>query len=134
MGETAYFSSRRIFRAVITNKCKHQSYQYCVGGAGRTEIPTGRSLLKSPPDWLSLCKINIGDMRRITIEIEQERDLQLLLLLAQRIGARVIMPVTEEERQKHLRIVAQGSPTAAIDDPMQWQRDIRKDRELPFRE
>ena len=77
-------------------------------------------------------------MQRITIEIEKNSDLQLLQLLAQRIGLRIITPflpkIDAMEREKHLQIVAKGADALQIDDPIAWQREQRKDRDLPFRD
>ena len=65
-------------------------------------------------------------MQRITIEVEQYSDLQLLLHLAERIGLRVIAPaseeITPEAREKHLAIIEHGGDTAYIEDPVAWQR------------
>ncbi len=77
-------------------------------------------------------------MQRITIEIEKNSDLQLLQLLAQRIGLRIITPfltkIDATEREKHLQIVAKGADVRAIENPMEWQREQRKDRDLPLRD
>lgn len=77
-------------------------------------------------------------MQRVTIEIEKNSDLQLLLLLAQRIGLRIIAPfvpkIAETEREKHLQIIAKGGDVSYIENPMEWQRAQRKDRDLPFRD
>jgi hypothetical protein len=77
-------------------------------------------------------------MQRITFEIEKASDLQFLLLLAQRIGLKVVSPfvpdIDEQERQRHLAILAQGGDTSYIVDPMEWQREQRIDRVLPFRD
>lgn len=77
-------------------------------------------------------------MQRITFEIEKASDLQFLLLLAQRIGLKVVSPfvsdIDEQERQKHLAVLAQGGDTSYIVDPMEWQREQRIDRVLPFRD
>lgn len=46
-------------------------------------------------------------------------------------------PWTEEKRQKLLDILArihESNPFREIDDPVAWQREIRKDRSLPGRE
>ena len=46
-------------------------------------------------------------------------------------------PWTEEKRQKLLDILArihESNPFREIDDPVAWQREIRKDRPLPGRE
>ncbi|WP_421794621.1 XisI protein [Haliscomenobacter sp.] len=55
-------------------------------------------------------------MQRITFEIEKADDLQLLLLLAQRIGLKVISPfvrvMDEQERQRHLAIIAKGGDSS----------------------
>ncbi len=77
-------------------------------------------------------------MQTITFEIEKASDLQFLLLLAQRIGLKIVPPfvpaIDEQERQKHLSILAQGGDTSYIEDPMEWQREQRIDRVLPFRD
>lgn len=77
-------------------------------------------------------------MQRITIEIEKNSDLQLLLLLAQRIGLKIIAPfmskIEGNERERHLQIIAKGGDVSYIENPMEWQREQRKDRELPFRD
>ncbi|MFN0201317.1 MAG: hypothetical protein ACKVTZ_07340 [Bacteroidia bacterium] len=77
-------------------------------------------------------------MQRITIEIEQNSDFQLLLLLAQRIGLRIVQPFMPKsdikERERHLQIIAKGGNTSYIENPMEWQREQRKDRNLPFRD
>jgi hypothetical protein len=77
-------------------------------------------------------------MQRITIEIEQNSDFQLLLLLAQRIGLKIILPLVPKsdikEREKHLQIIAKGGDMSYIENPMEWQRVQRKDRNLPFRD
>lgn len=75
-------------------------------------------------------------MQRITIEVEQYSDLQLLLHLAERIGLRVLAPDGKEmspnTREKHLAIIQKGGDTTYIKDPETWQREQRKDRDLPF--
>lgn len=76
-------------------------------------------------------------MQRITLEIENNSDLQLLLLLAQRIGLKIIPPfgskIDDQDRQKHLSIIAKGGDTSYIENPVEWQREQRIDRVLPFR-
>jgi hypothetical protein len=77
-------------------------------------------------------------MQRITVEIENNSDLQLLLLLAQRIGLKIVPPfvskIDDQERQKHLSIIAKGGDVSYIVDPMEWQKEQRIDRALPFRD
>ena len=78
-------------------------------------------------------------MQRITLEIAEPSDLELLLLLAKRMGIKVLATPSEEMHEEevayHKAIVAEGGAgTPNIKDPMQWQRDIREDRNLPFRD
>lgn len=73
-------------------------------------------------------------MQRVTIEVGHPKDLELLLLLVQKLGFKVV-PAGEtltQKRRKCLEIIQKGSEVAAIDDPLEWQREQRKDRELPF--
>ena len=55
-------------------------------------------------------------MQRITFEIEKADDLQLLQLLAKRIGLKVVSPAVrvmdEQERQRHLAIIAKGGDSS----------------------
>ena len=77
-------------------------------------------------------------MQRITFEIEKADDLQLLRVLAKRIGLKVVSPavrvIDEQERQRHLAVLAQGGDTSYFEDSMEWQREQRIDRVLPFRD
>lgn len=81
-------------------------------------------------------------MQRITLEITNTADLELLLLLIRRMGISVVAPVTplvasnpsKKDRKWHLQVVARGGNMSYIPDPVAWQREIRQDRVLPFRE
>jgi hypothetical protein len=77
-------------------------------------------------------------MQYVTLEIEQGNDLQLLLLLAERIGLKIISskraPIGMKDREKHLRIIAKGGDTSYIPNPVEWQREVREDRKLPYRD
>lgn len=77
-------------------------------------------------------------MQRITVEIENNSDLQLFLLLAQRIGQRIDPPfvskIDDQERQKHLSIIAKGGDVSYIEHPIEWQKEQRIGRILPFRD
>ncbi len=76
-------------------------------------------------------------MTRITFEIKKDSDLQLLLLLADRIGLKVLDPnemlMSLHERQVYLDIIAGGGDTAYIEDPVRWQKEQREERDLPYR-
>ena len=77
-------------------------------------------------------------MQQITIEIERNSDLELLLLLVQRIGLRIVAPfeskIDQQMREKHLQTIAQGGDFSYIENPTQWQQEQRKERDLPFRD
>jgi hypothetical protein len=75
-------------------------------------------------------------MQQITLEIERNSDLQLLHLLAQRIGLRIVSPVEipDTEREKYLQIIERGGDVSYIENPVAWQKEQRKDRDLPFRD
>jgi hypothetical protein len=81
-------------------------------------------------------------MQRITLEIEKAADLELLLLLIHRMGIAIVaspapasLPVQlKKDRQWHLQVVAKGGNMSYIPDPVAWQREIRQDKSLPFRE
>ena len=42
--------------------------------------------------------------------------------------------VPKKDRAWHLQVLAKGVNMSYIPDPMEWQREIRRDRALPFRE
>ena len=80
-------------------------------------------------------------MQTLTIEITNDEDVQMFLHLAKRLNCKIISDSFQEmqlEKTKkaleHLRNIARaGGLTNEIPDPVQWQRDIRKDRPLPGR-
>lgn len=71
-------------------------------------------------------------MKQITIEVKKEQDLELLLLLVKKLGYKVVKPNVKvaQERLRCLAIIEKGSEVEAIQDPVQWQREQRKDRDL----
>jgi hypothetical protein len=79
-------------------------------------------------------------MQRITLEIEKAADLELLLLLIRRMGIAIVSPPAplpvplKKDRQWHLQVVAKGGNMSYIPDPVAWQREMRQDKPLPFRE
>ena len=76
-------------------------------------------------------------MKTFNIQLDDEQQYQQLLQLAQALGmgtATPVAPMTEAERQHHLRIIAQGGSGTSIPDPVAWQREIRADRPLPGRD
>jgi hypothetical protein len=76
-------------------------------------------------------------MNTFTIQLEDEQQYQRLLQLAQALGmgtTAAVSPMSESERQEHLRIIARGGSGKSIADPVAWQREIRADRPLPGRD
>ncbi|WP_216688619.1 hypothetical protein [Hymenobacter siberiensis] len=74
---------------------------------------------------------------KYTIQLDDEQQYLRLLQLAQALGMGATIPVTpmsDEERQHHLRIVAKGGSGVSITDPVTWQREVRADRPLPGRD
>ncbi len=75
-------------------------------------------------------------MERITFEVENHSDVQLLVAFANRLGSVVV----EEKKDTRTRsnaesraIIEKGCDITAFGDPSDWQRETRKDRDLPFR-
>jgi len=82
-------------------------------------------------------------MARITIDVQNEEDKQLIQSLLKRLS---IASVEEEvasnadmlnngkEVTNLMQGLADSRGISAIKDPVAWQKEIRKDRKLPFRE
>ncbi|MEQ8472107.1 MAG: hypothetical protein RIC35_13025 [Marinoscillum sp.] len=79
-------------------------------------------------------------MTTLTIKSDDEQAIKKVKELAESLD----MPVEEEstgtssKRQKLANLLRkwhkQGGLITSIDDPVEWQREQRKDRKLPFRE
>lgn len=83
-------------------------------------------------------------MKTITFKLEKTVDIQLVINLIKRLGGIVdyndITEDTEEEEVDNTglfgvldKIADKGELYKSIKDPVEWQREIRKDRKLPFR-
>jgi hypothetical protein len=76
-------------------------------------------------------------MTKITLEIADDKDLQLLLPLLQRLGITFTQVLTQElsakEIEYHRHVIAQGGDASNFGDASSWQREQRKDRDLPFK-
>jgi len=72
---------------------------------------------------------------KLTLDIENEQDLFLILSFAQRIGVKILDK--EDSSQKgleyHKNIIAKGIKKSSFGDPRLWQKETRKDRNLPMR-
>jgi len=84
-------------------------------------------------------------MKTITFKLEKTVDIQLVINLIKRLGGIVdyndITEDTEEEEVDNTelfgvldKIAEKGELYKSIKDPVEWQREIRKDRKLPLRD
>ena len=83
-------------------------------------------------------------MHTLTLTFANEQDYQLLLLLTQRLGltlqegqptdTKPATDVSRLSREELLAIIAKGGSGKSIPDPVAWQREVRQDRPLPFRD
>jgi hypothetical protein len=74
---------------------------------------------------------------QITIQIDYEADLELIFAFLQRMGAKIIEQKNELSSLSPiywLETLAQQGGIQSIADPSEWQRQIRQDKPLPFRE
>jgi hypothetical protein len=78
-------------------------------------------------------------MDKIILESKNQKDSEIIIELASRLGLKV---VKEPKKRKintakalgYLAIIAKRAKIAKqIKDPVKWQREIRKDRKLPYR-
>lgn len=75
-------------------------------------------------------------MERITLEIHNSRDVDLLISFAKRIGITIVdeKKIIDESELKHSRsIIEKGCDISSYGDPFKWQRNVRKDRKMPSR-
>lgn len=76
-------------------------------------------------------------MNRIIIETEDKEVLNLLMTLAKNTKVKVIdesITRNTTDTVKLMNEIASSVSLTTIKDPVAWQREIRKDRKLPFRD
>lgn len=84
-------------------------------------------------------------MKTITFKLENTVDIQLVINLIKRLGGIVdYNDITEDAEEEEVdntglfgvldKIAEKGELYKSIKDPVEWQREIRKDRKLPFRD
>lgn len=76
-------------------------------------------------------------MERITLEIYNSRDVDLLISFAKRIGITIVdeKKIIDESELKHSRsVIEKGCDISSFGDPVKWQRKVRKDRKMPSRQ
>jgi hypothetical protein len=72
-------------------------------------------------------------MTTVTLQVEDNKDYELLLQLIASLKLKVITTSKKsslQERQKLLSIIKKGGSGKSIADPVKWQKEIRKDRKL----
>lgn len=74
---------------------------------------------------------------KITITTDSQKLIDNILSLIKNENAAVQLVQKSEVKNKELiqimNELAKGLPELSIEDPVAWQRGIRKDRNLPFR-
>ena len=81
-------------------------------------------------------------MTKITIEVHNEEDKRLILDLVNRMNLHSVEEEAEKSRYSAngpkiaalMQELAENTPLSKIKDPVAWQREIRQDRKLPFRD
>lgn len=83
-------------------------------------------------------------MKTITFKLEKTVDIQLVINLIKRLGGIVDYNDITEDAEEEVdntelfgvldKIAEKGELYKSIKDPVEWQREIRKDRKLPFRD
>jgi hypothetical protein len=75
-------------------------------------------------------------MTRLIIDVDKESDLNVLIPLLKRLKIRFQeeknIQLTDSERQKLIDIIMKGGDFSYLGDPLEWQKEQRKDRDLPY--
>jgi hypothetical protein len=75
-------------------------------------------------------------MERITLEIYNPGDADLLISFAKRIGVTIVDEkkiIDDSELKRTRSIIEKGCDISSFGDPVRWQRKTRKDRKMPLR-
>ena len=72
-------------------------------------------------------------MTRIVLDIPNDNDLQTLIPLFQRLGISFASEKKIDIKAKALEIVKAGCDMSNFGDALAYQREVRQDRVLPFR-
>lgn len=68
---------------------------------------------------------------KLILEAENENDLQKIKLLARDLGVKIISeehPENLKSKEYYKEIVAKGGNMSYVEDPVDWQKQIREDR------
>ena len=76
-------------------------------------------------------------MTELVLEIQRESDLEELLPVLNRLNIKYIIrkkkrKISAKEIEEALRVIRIGADFSYLGDPVEWQREQRRDRELPF--
>ncbi len=74
-------------------------------------------------------------MTKLVLEIPNQQDVELFLNFAKRLKANIVKIENSENQSAvyWLEKLAKVDAFNDIDDPVEWQRNNRKERKLPFR-
>ncbi len=75
-------------------------------------------------------------MTELVLKIEDQNDLHLLLNLVKRLGISVqqkTITTEKTELEKLQAIIKKGVPHSSFGDAAEYQREVRQDRKLPYR-
>jgi len=73
-------------------------------------------------------------MARLVLEISNQKDLDLLLSFAKRLKVNILEVDKQDQSPVFwLEQLSKIDSFKDIDDPVEWQRNVRKERPLPFR-
>lgn len=74
-------------------------------------------------------------MTKLTLEIPNQKDLELLLSFARRLKINILEIDKQEKSPIYwLEQLSKVESFKDIDNPSVWQRNIRKEKKLPFRD
>jgi hypothetical protein len=73
-------------------------------------------------------------MTRLVLDIPNEGDIQTLIPLFQRLGIRFFSESEKSKEMSAIEIIKAGCEMSNFGDAAEYQRDVRQDRILPFRE
>lgn len=75
-------------------------------------------------------------MKTVTLEVKNDKDLELLYMLAERLGIHVVDEARSEEDLAKARAIVEAGVTdmteARLKEMLLWLEEGRADRELPF--
>jgi len=82
------------------------------------------------------------EMTKITIEVHNEEDKRLILDLVNRMNLQSTEEAPDDSESSAngqkvaalMQEMAESTSLSKIKDPVAWQREIRQDRKLPFRD